>query len=138
MSFMNEVSDKFLISKRKTQTRQSLSFYPRERRVRFYASSFKGTTGDEEQLNVVMVVVVVLLGIAKQRLHLNPRLLAAFADGGFFGGLARFDLAAREFPEAGQGHAGGPLADEELAFVLDDGDGDGRGHPAIAAIGRRG
>jgi hypothetical protein len=96
-----------------------------------------GPTRNEEKLHLIVLVQMDVVRITEERFDFDLRLLAAFADGGRFGGLAWFDLAARKFPEAGQGDAGGPLADEELAFVLDDGDGDGRGHPAIAAIGRR-
>jgi hypothetical protein len=87
---------------------------------------------------LIVLVLMQVSRITEERFDFDPCFFAAFADGGGFGGLAWFDLAAGEFPEASEGRAGGPLADEELAFVLDDGDGNRRGHPARAGFGRRG
>ncbi len=76
-----------------------------------------------------MKLVVGVAGEGQRReaglLDLNAKLFAQFADQGGFRALARFDLAAREFPETGQLLALRPLGDQDSIVRVDLGLGKG-------------
>ena len=53
----------------------------------------------------------------------DPQFFAQFADQTGLGRLALFDLAARKFPQSGQGLSRRPLADQHPSVDIDQGAG---------------
>src|SRR5262245_11816123 len=109
---------------------------PIERGLWSISRTWQDPASNEEKLHAVMIIVLDVLGVAKKRLDRESGLFEALADGGRFGRFAGFKFAAGKFPQARQGHALGPLADQEAAIVLDDGDGDGCRRLNDATTGR--
>jgi hypothetical protein len=105
---------------------EAVSLDPKERWEWRLIGSFRAA-GDEVEVDGGVVVGFGVRWVFEERFDLEAGFFEAFADGRLRGCFAGVDFAAGEFPIAGERDAGGTLADEEAAVVLDDGDGDGLG-----------
>jgi hypothetical protein len=126
------------VPRRKLVPSEMFSRNPLKRCVSRAGGPGGGATGDEDQLDAIVRVVLDLLRITKERLDQDAGFFAAFANSSLFGRFPGLDFSSGELPQAGEGHASGALADEKAAFVLDDGDRDGSRHAVQNRDYRRG
>jgi hypothetical protein len=83
------------------------------------------------QPHAVVGILMVVQRITAKDLDGEAGFFLAFADSGCFRALTRFDFSAWELPQSCQCRTRRSLADEELAVVFYDGNGDFRRHVPI-------
>jgi hypothetical protein len=101
---------------------------PSKGRRRVAQRSDKRPARDEMKLDLAVIILFDVHGIAKERLDSDAGFFQTLTSRCRFGRFAWLDFSARKLPQARQWNTRRTLTNQELVLVLDDGNGDRNGH----------